>query len=234
MILVDKYHRVLVLNKLWTALRTVSLQRAVGLLFSEYADGTPKARIIDKDELDVWSQYTWADWSRLRPKEEELAIASAGGLKFKVPSVILLSRYDKLPSHDVNFSRKTIYRRDKYRCQYCGCSPGSEELTIDHIIPKSQGGKTTWLNCCVACVACNSQKANRRPEESFKPKDKQKARLWTGPSPMKLRREPVKPKRTLFKGDPPKVIPVLWETFISEMYWNVELYNENEDDFDTQ
>ena len=67
------------------------------------------------------------------------------------------------------------------------------------------------------------------PEEAFKPKDKKKAKLWKGPSPMRLITEPYKPKRSLFKGEPPKVIPPLWDAFVSEMYWSVTLQNDEDE-----
>jgi len=200
--------KVLVLNRGWNAIGVVTLERALVMLFSEYKDGTPKARIIDPTK--DFQTFTWEDWSRLRPKNGEDTIKGTN-LVFRVPEVILLSKYDKLPQHKIHFSRRTIYKRDANTCQYCGCMPGTEELTIDHVLPRSRGGKTTWENCVLACVGCNSKKADRTPEEAY----------------MKLRKQPKKPMIPLFKGD---IRIKSWEAFLGEAYWNVTLANDEEDD----
>ncbi len=199
--------KVLVLNKGWNAIGVVTLERALVMLFSEYKDGQPKARIIDPTK--DFQTFTWEDWSRLRPKNGEDHIKATNTI-FRVPEVILLSKYDKLPQHKIHFSRRTIYKRDANTCQYCGCMPGTEELTIDHVLPRSRGGKTTWENCVLACVGCNSKKADRTPEEAH----------------MKLRKQPKKPVIPLFKGD---IRIKSWEAFLGEAYWLTELQNDNSD-----
>jgi 5-methylcytosine-specific restriction endonuclease McrA len=200
--------KVLVLNKGWNAIGVVTLERALVMLFSTYKDGAPKARIIDPTK--DFQTFTWEDWSRLRPKNGEDTIKGTN-VVFRVPEVILLSKYDKLPQHKIHFSRRTIYKRDANTCQYCGCQPGTEELTIDHVLPRSRGGKTTWENCVLACVACNSKKADRTPEECG----------------MKLRKQPKKPVIPLFKGD---IRIKSWEAFLGEAYWLTELQNDNSDE----
>ena len=216
--------RVLVLNKLWTAVGVASLQRAITLLFSTHKSGEnigqPKARIIDP-ALE-FQTFTWDDWSQIKPKEGEQFIQGIGAT-FRIPEVIMLTDYDKLPIQRVHFSRRTIYRRDNYNCQYCGEKVGNEG-TIDHVMPKSLGGGTTWENCVLSCIDCNSQKADRIPEKAFRgnrPK-------WKGPSPMKLLSVPKKPKFTLLKGDR-GFMPKSWNSFLSDAYWNVELENDNKD-----
>ena len=87
-------------------------------------------------------------------------------LRLRVPEVIVLAEYDRLPTAAVTFSRRNIFKRDHWTCQYCGAQPGSEELTIDHVLPRSQGGISTWENCVLACVACNKRKADRTPEQA--------------------------------------------------------------------
>jgi 5-methylcytosine-specific restriction endonuclease McrA len=153
---------VLVLNKGWTAVGIVSLERAIVMLFSAYKDGTPKAKIIDPQDFQ---QFTWADWSVMKPKDGEERLA-ATSQDFRIPEVILLTRYEKMPQQKANFSRRTLFRRDNFQCQYCGGKPGSSELTLDHIQPKSRGGKTTWENIVCACVTCNARKADRTPDEA--------------------------------------------------------------------
>jgi 5-methylcytosine-specific restriction endonuclease McrA len=212
--------KVLVLNKGWTPVAVVPMHRAVTLLFSEYHNGEPKAKIIDP--TTDFATYTWATWSAMKPKEGEPFLQAVNTI-FRVPEVILLSKYVGMPQQRVHFSRRTIFKRDKNTCQYCGCRPGTEELTIEHVVPRCQGGITSWENCVLACVQCNSQKADRRPEEAFKPKCSKKAALWKGPSPMRLLSVPKKPKFTLFKGD---YRVKSWEHFIGVAYWETELDNE--------
>lgn len=189
-------NRVLVLNKSWTPVGTSSLKRAMVLVFKE------TALII---EPEAYQLFTWDDWSKLRPCEGEDKLMSAHA-EFRVPEVILLKSYDKYPKPRVHFSRRTLFKRDSQTCQYCGIQPGTDELTIDHIIPKAQGGVTSWENCALACVDCNRKKADKRPEQAG----------------MKLLKQPKKPKFNLFKTDIKKPIKS-WEQFLGECYWEVEL-----------
>lgn len=202
-------NRVLVLNKNWTAVGTVSLQRAIVMLFSEYADGTPKAKII---EPESYQQMTWADWSKLKAGADDEVIRTAN-MSVRIPEVILLSKYEKLPKPKLHFSRRTLYKRDNYTCQYCYKRFSSEELTIDHVLPRAQGGVTSWENCALACVACNAKKANRTPKQAG----------------MKLLNKPVKPKMNVFRADMVKPIKS-WEQFLGTCYWSVELENDMKDE----
>lgn len=203
-----EHRKCLVLNKTWTPVGTVSLQRAIIMLFSTYANGEPKARII---EPETYSLFTWEDWSKLKPLATDEVIKGAN-MVFRIPEIILLSKYEKLPQPKVHFSRRTLYKRDNMTCQYCGDRPGSAELTIDHVLPRSQGGLTTWENCVLACVQCNTDKANRTPEQAK----------------MKLFKQPHKPRLHLFRYDTLKPVKS-WESFLGEAYWSVELENDNKD-----
>jgi 5-methylcytosine-specific restriction endonuclease McrA len=214
--------RVLVLNKNWFPIGIESLRDAILKLFSCHHDGHPKARIIDPQDYQT---FTWADWAKLRPEDESNIISSVKQ-SFKVPTVIQLCRYDKMPHQQVRFSRRSLFRRDDYRCQYCGCRPGTAELTVDHIIPRSAGGLTTWDNCVSACVQCNTQKSNRRPEEAFKyDLSSERQKLWRGPTPMKLLSKPKKPRLMLGKKDK-EIYLTDWSHFMSEVYFEVELDND--------
>jgi 5-methylcytosine-specific restriction endonuclease McrA len=193
---------VLVLNKGWTPVGTVPLQRAIIMLFSDYEDGTPKAKII---EPESYAAMTWADWAKIQPRVTDEVIR-ASNMVFRCPEVIVLTRYDKFPEPKSHFSRRTLYKRDRYTCQYCGCHPGTESLTLDHVVPRSRGGLTTWTNVVLACIECNSRKANRTPQEAG----------------MVLRSVPQKPKIHLFRWEHLERVKS-FEAFLGEAYWNVEL-----------
>ena len=104
------------------------------------------------------------------------------------------------------FSRRNVFKRDKLTCQYCGKQPGGEELTIDHVVPRAQGGRSSWTNCVLACVDCNSRKAARTPSEAR----------------MKLHKQPVRPNWKPIYAQRMNRIQS-WNNIISEAYWNVEL-----------
>ena len=84
----------------------------------------------------------------------------------KYPSVIKLKSFVKIKFIKNNFSRRVVIKRDQYCCKYCGDKLTSANLTIDHILPKSRGGLTSYNNCVVCCQLCNGKKANRTPEEA--------------------------------------------------------------------
>ena len=83
-----------------------------------------------------------------------------------VPEVIHLEGYDRIPIYEAPFTRRNLYHRDNYTCQYCGARLPAERLSIDHVRPRSKGGKTTWDNCVLACVRCNTRKADRSLKEA--------------------------------------------------------------------
>lgn len=219
--------KVLVLNSTWTAIGVASVSKAVTLLFNQYEDGEPKAKVITPPPIGEYETWTWKDWSSLRPSEGEDAIISPSEA-YKIPEVILLTRYDSIPKQKVSFCRRAIWKRDLFTCQYCGRKPNQDECTIDHVVPRSQGGETSWTNCVLACYQCNSQKADRKPDEAVKTKDR--AKNWIGPSPMKLRKVPEKPSYSIFK-DRVKVLDT-WKHWVSEIYWEIPLENDMEEDLD--
>ncbi len=96
------------------------------------------------------------------------------------PSVIRLNRYIRRPYQTVSLNRKNIVKRDRNRCQYCG--KNHQPMTIDHIIPKSQGGRDTWENLVCACSRCNHKKGDRTPEQAG----------------MKLLRKPTRPTHLFY------------------------------------
>ena len=82
---------------------------------------------------------------------------------YPVPSVVRLGRYIHAPRRKVVLSKRNILKRDNHQCQYCGRKDG--KLTVDHIVPRTNGGTGTWENLVCACVSCNSKKGERRPDE---------------------------------------------------------------------
>jgi len=198
--------KILVLNKNWVPMKTVTLRYALTMLIGSYDNGERKARIIDPVTLQP---MTWEDWAELRPLATDDQIAGAN-MSFKVPEIILLSHYEKVKKPQAKFNRRTLLKRDEMRCQYCGKKCEGDEWSVDHVKPKSQGGPSTWENCVVCCVKCNRRKANRTPQEANMP----------------LLKEPKKPKTDLCQFDISKPIKS-WEQFLGEAYHLVEMPNEN-------
>ncbi|MEB3828809.1 HNH endonuclease [Phormidium sp. CCY1219] len=87
--------------------------------------------------------------------------------EFPLPTVIRLRHYVRVPYKEIPLTRRNILHRDGHSCQYCGCT--GEDLTLDHVIPRSRGGGDTWENLVSACVRCNVKKGNRTPDESKMP-----------------------------------------------------------------
>jgi 5-methylcytosine-specific restriction endonuclease McrA len=186
----------LVLNRNWQPVNVATVARALVLLWNE------AARVVDVADYQTFS---WTDWSRLRPREGE-DFVQAVQFRLRVPEVVALNGYDRLPASAVTFCRRNIFKRDRYVCQYCGSQPGVEELSVDHVLPRSQGGQSSWDNCVLACVTCNSKKANRTPREAG----------------MTLRRQPFRPVwKPLYAAHNRRLAS--WSRFVSEVYWNVEL-----------
>ena len=100
------------------------------------------------------------------PEEENGHYLHAARLAMRVPSVIRLLEYRRIPHQTRALSRKNILLRDRNTCQYCGLVLPSSELTLDHVVPRSRGGSSTWENLVACCHPCNNRKGNRTPEEA--------------------------------------------------------------------
>lgn len=118
-------------------------------------------------ELISWQRaFTMLTLGKVEVVEEYDHDVRTVSVIFKVPAVVRLLRAFRRFRKPVKFSRVNIYARDKYRCQYCGTKAPISELTYDHVVPRAQGGRTTWTNIVTACYTCNRKKGNRTPEQA--------------------------------------------------------------------
>lgn len=186
----------LMLNRSWQPIHVATVARALVMLWN----GT--ARVVDPDDYQL---YSWSDWSRLTPREDDLCIKTVR-YPLRVPEVMVLINTDRRPKHVVTFSRRNLFKRDHHQCQYCGCKPTNDSLTIDHVVPRSQGGVSSWENCVLSCIKCNNRKANRTPDQANMP----------------LTIAPVRPSWNRIYSTHGVHIES-WSRFLSEAYWNVEL-----------
>ena len=197
---------VLVLNKHYLAVRITSARRAFGMVYRRIAE-------IVACEDDQYLSYdfdSWREVSELRAKYDRDRHDWVRCVRFEiaVPRIIRLLFYDRLPRQNVKFNRRNIYARDRNRCQYCGQKFPTSELSLDHVVPRSLGGKTTWENVVCCCVACNVRKGGRRP----------------APAGMRLIARPAKPRRSpvvQLRLNSEKYAS--WKQFLDAAYWNVEL-----------
>ena len=187
----------LVLNRSWVAIDTTSVREALRLLCKG------AAMAVSPETYEVHHFDSWTDLV-VEPDEPHIRTVR---LKIRVPEVIALTGYDRIPTQSVAFSRRNLFKRDKNTCQYCGRKPGTAGLTIDHVMPRSRGGRSTWKNCVLACVACNRRKADRMLHEAG----------------MYLLSEPVTPKWRPTLNVPVGRVRQSWEKFVSDLYWDVEL-----------
>ncbi len=187
----------LVLNRSWVVIHTTSVRRALTLAVNRVA------KILAPDTFEI---HDFESWSQLMVANDEPSVHTVS-LRIKVPEIIVLSSYDSIPRKEVPFTRRNLYKRDHLTCQYCGRRMTTEALSIDHVVPRSRGGKTTWQNCVLACIQCNVRKGNRTPAEAG----------------IRLISPPRRPRWEPTLSIPIAKRRVSWKQFISERYWNTEL-----------
>ncbi len=187
----------LVLNRHWVPIHLTTAKHAIGLVYQCVA------RAVDPVDCSL---HRFQSWSDLRVPEDTPCIRTPSQ-RIPVPEVVVLERFGRVPRRGVPFNRRNLFVRDHYRCQYCSRPLEGAEITVDHVLPRVQGGTSSWENCVLACIPCNRRKAHRTPVQAH----------------MRLRCEPVRPKwspRLLFSGQPRRAS---WERVIGEAYWNVDL-----------
>lgn len=193
-------NQTLVLNKRWVPVQVTTVKEAIGLVAKGHA------KIIDPETFEVFDLHSWGDFTKAKQILEGDKIHSVR-LVIAAPEVIMLTTYDGLGERSVVFSRRNLFKRDHHTCQYCGAQPDADELTVDHIIPRSKGGVSSWINCVLACVPCNKKKADRTVEQAG----------------MKLRKEPKKPTWKALMQSAARSKKKSWERFVSDAYWDAEL-----------
>jgi 5-methylcytosine-specific restriction endonuclease McrA len=200
---------VLVLNKFFAAVHVVNAKKAFAMLCKESAEVIS----VDDGQYNSYDFTSWVDVSAFKAEyglsdEDQYESIKTVSLEIRVPKIIRLVVYDKLPKASIKFNRKNIFARDKNKCQYCGKKVPTSELSLDHVIPRTQGGTSNWKNIVCACTNCNKLKGGRRPEEAG----------------MKLICRPVKPRHC----------PIIqlklgsnkynsWKQFLNNAYWSVPL-----------
>jgi 5-methylcytosine-specific restriction endonuclease McrA len=188
---------VLVLNRLFQAIQVTTVKKAFCLLYKGHV------RAVNPD----YSTCAWEDWVDVPPQPEEESIVTPT-VRIRVPRVVLLVDFEGVPRHEVRFTRKNIFYRDKNRCQYCGHRFATRDLNLDHVVPLSRGGKSTWENVVCCCIPCNSRKGGRTPEEAH----------------MRLIHVPARPRwHPLVRLSLTSGQYEAWRNFLDAVYWNTEL-----------
>ena len=197
---------VLVLNRLFMAVRVVRARHAFVLLWKEIAEVVS----VEDETYACYNFSSWAEVSQLRRQFQPDAHewVRTVRLELAVPRVIRLLTYDRIPKTRVRLNRRNLFARDEGRCQYCGKKYKTSELSIDHVVPRSRGGRTTWTNVVCSCTRCNVRKGGRTPNE---------AGLRLVHPPLEPRFSPV----ITIRAGHEKYRS--WKQFLDAAYWHVEL-----------
>jgi 5-methylcytosine-specific restriction endonuclease McrA len=194
---------VLVLNRHYQPVHVTSAKRAFSLLYLGVA------RVLDRE----FRTFDFDSWSQLSSEAGDDVVRTINRV-IRVPRVIVLQLYDRIPKTKVRFSRHNIYMRDGNTCQYCGENLPRTELNLDHVVPRAQGGRTTWENVVCCCIDCNLAKGARTPEQAG----------------MILRKAPTRPRWTpTFRAAGDRIRYREWLPFLdlpNASYWNVELQDD--------
>jgi len=192
--------KVLVLNRSFLPVHITSVRRAFSLLYQGIACAV-------NEQYRTFDFESWADLS-VSVHDDSIGLVNR---VVRVPRVILLVAYDRLPRRQVRFSRFNIYGRDRNTCQYCGKKFARSELNLDHVVPRSQGGLSRWENVVCSCHVCNRRKGGQTPEQAG----------------IRLLRPPRRPEWTPFMLETFSLRRYKeWTPFLSAVdvsYWNTEL-----------
>ncbi len=191
--------RVLVLNRNFQPVRVTNARRALCMLY------IGSARALNAD----YQQFDFLSWSALSAEFNDDWVGTTNR-RLRIPRIVVLQVYDRVPIGRIRFSRQNIFLRDHNTCQYCRQELDRRLLNLDHVVPRSQGGKTTWENVVASCFGCNHKKGGRTPQQAR----------------MQLFRQPRKPRWSELATPKPKVMYREWIPFLDPVdatYWNTEL-----------
>ena len=146
---------VLILNRGYQPVRITDARNGFSLLY------LGRARALDA----AFDAHDFAEWIERAPTALDEAIRTMRGL-ICIPRVLLLNEFNRVPRAPLRLSRRHVYMRDDFTCQYCGSRPGVKELNLDHVQPRSRGGRSTWENLVTSCRRCNLQKGRSTPSEA--------------------------------------------------------------------
>ncbi|CAN5598387.1 HNH endonuclease [soil metagenome] len=193
---------VLVLNRLWQAVNTCSVRRAFTLLYQG------SAQVVYSDEQNNFLTHDYSSWRDFSKDNPEKDMVHTISLSVRVPRIIVLLLFERLPKKEVKFTRHNVFERDKNTCQYCAKVFDRSDLNLDHVFPRDRGGQTTWENIVCSCIPCNTKKGNRLAHEVG----------------MQLIRKPKRPKwRPFVNISFSNHHHESWRHFLDLAYWNVEL-----------
>lgn len=191
----------LVLNRSFHAIQTTDWRRAITLVYLKHAF------VVDQE----YRTYDFDDWRELSDAmaEHPAGFLHTPSFRIAIPEVIALRLYDHIPETEVTFSRRNIYEHYKHRCCYCGRKYRTQELNLDHIVPRSRGGRTGWDNIVTSCIPCNLRKGGRVPTEAG----------------MRLLIRPSRPRRRTLAVSLqlPLRVRASWQRFLDRVYWDSEL-----------
>lgn len=146
----------LVLNRHWIPIEVTTVRAALVQLYQRDACALA---------IEDYSLHDFDSWTERPNVSESSGVRTVRG-RIRAPEIIVLTGYGGHPRPPQSFSKRFLYQRDEHTCQYCGVQPGRAQLTIDHVIPRSRGGRSTWTNCALACERCNGRKGDRTLDEA--------------------------------------------------------------------
>jgi len=192
--------QVLILNKGYQPVNVVDVRRALCMFY------VGAAHALDRE----YRLFDFHSWTALSAEFNDEVVGTVNR-RILIPRILVLQAYNKMPLGRVRFSRRNIFLRDSDTCQYCGKRLPRSGLNLDHVIPRSQGGKTNWRNIVASCIKCNSKKGGRTPSQAH----------------MHLIREPRKPRWSELRNlVGPRLHYQEWLPFLNPVdasYWNTEL-----------
>jgi len=183
--------QVLVVNRNLQAVHITTARRAFVLMFTDVA------RALDP----AWVAHDFESWASLSPSGDGPTVGTSRG-PILIPRVLQLVAYDRMPRTTIRLTRRNIFLRDGYTCQYCARRGTPRDLNLDHVMPRSRGGPMTWENVVCSCRVCNLKKGGRTPPEAN----------------MRLLRRPVRPRWSpvlALAFSPGR--PAEWEPFLASL-----------------